>query len=92
MDKRSNRKNKETQIDLKRQLRDLFKSMDFVSGRFLNNQKQKISKQDFQIYFNIYQQLGLVWEYLGSQCRHEAGYKKIKDGKMACKICGKVKG
>ena len=81
-----------TQIDLKHQLRDLFKSMDFVSNHFLSSRKQKISKHKLQIYSNIYQQLGLAWEYLGSRCRHGDGYRKIKEGKMACKICGKIKG
>lgn len=64
--------------------------MDFVSENFLN--KDDINKKDFKIYYNIYQQLGLAWEYLGLQCRHWDGYKKIKNKKEVCKICGKVKG
>ncbi len=76
--------------ELKKQLRALFKSMDFVSKNFLNN--EKISKRKLQVYFNIYQQLGLAWEYLGLQCSHWDGYKRTRDKKETCKICGKIRG
>lgn len=76
--------------ELRKELNSLFKSMDFVSNKFLNN--KKIGKKEFQIFFNIYQQLGLAWEFLGLQCRHWEGYKKTKEKKEACKICGKIKG
>lgn len=76
--------------ELKRELNSLFKSMDFVSNKFLNN--KEIAKKEFQIFFNIYQQLGLVWEFLGLQCRHWEGYKKTEEKKEACKICGKIRG
>lgn len=79
-------------INLKHQLRSLFKTMDFVSKNFLTKEKSGLSKGNFKIYFNIYQQLGLAWEYLGLQCRHGEGYKKIKKGKSACKICGRIRG
>jgi hypothetical protein len=39
------------------ELRQLFRSMDFVSKKFLVD--EKAAGKDFQIYFNIYQQLGL---------------------------------
>ena len=64
--------------------------MDFVSDNFLN--KESISKDKLEIYFNIYQQLGMAWEFLGLECKHWDGYKKIRDKKEACKICGKIKG
>lgn len=76
--------------ELKKELNSLFKSMDFVSDKFLNN--KDIGKEEFQMFFNIYQQLGLAWEFLGLQCSHWEGYKKIEDKKEACKICGKTKG
>jgi len=76
--------------ELKRQLNALFKSMDFVSKNFLHN--EKISKRKLQVYFNIYQQLGLAWEYLGLQCSHWDGYKRTRDKKETCKICGKIRG
>jgi len=81
-----------SKIDLKRELHNLFKSLDFVSKNFLTRRKSKVGKRDLQIYCNIYQQLGLVWEYLGSYCRHWEGYRQVSGGKMACKICGKIKG
>ena len=81
-----------SKIDLKRELRNLFKSLDFVSKNFLTRRKSKAGKRDIQIYCNIYQQLGLVWEYLGSYCRHWEGYRQVSGGKMVCKICGKIKG
>ena len=74
---------------LKKELKSLFKSMDFVSNNFLN--KGNINRRNFQIYFNIYQQLGIAWEFLGLQCKHWDGYKKVRDKKEVCKICGKVK-
>ena len=76
--------------ELKKQLGALFKSMDFVSNNFLDS--EKMGKKEFQIFFNIYQHLGLAWEFLGLQCKHWDGYKKTKDKKETCKICGKVKG
>jgi hypothetical protein len=84
MDREKNRK------ELKKQLTALFKSMDFVSDNFLDS--EKIDKKEFETFFNIYQQLGLAWEFLGLQCNHWDGYKKTKDKKETCKICGKVKG
>jgi len=75
---------------LKKEFKKLFKSMDFISKRFLG--KEQPETKEFQIYFNIYQQLGLAWEFLGLQCEHWDGYRKTRDKKEACKICGKIKG
>ena len=80
----------QTKKELKKQLRDLFKSMDFVSNNFLDSEKS--GKKEFRMFFNIYQQLGLAWEFLGLQCKHSDGYKTTRDKKETCKICGKVKG
>ena len=74
---------------VKKEIKKLLRSMDYVSN-FLNN--EKISEKDLQIFFRIYQQLGLAWEFWGLQCSHWDGYKKTKDDKEVCKICGKVKG
>ena len=49
--------------DLRKQLGTLFKSMDFVCNNFLDS--EKMGKKEFEIFFNIYQQLGLAWEFLG---------------------------
>ena len=75
---------------VKKELKKLFKSMDFISKRFLA--KEQADTKEFQTYFNIYQQLGLAWEFLGLQCEHWDGYRKTRDKKEACKICGKIKG
>jgi len=75
---------------IKKELTGLFRSMDFVSNNFLN--KEEMNKKEFRIFLNIYQQLGLAWEFLGLQCKHWEGYKRTTDKKETCKICGKVKG
>ena len=36
----------------------------------------------------IYQQLGLAWEFLARQCGHEGGFRKTRDGRAKCAICG----
>ncbi|MCF6151662.1 MAG: hypothetical protein E3K38_05085 [Candidatus Kuenenia stuttgartiensis] len=78
------------QKQLNEDLKKLFKSMDFVSNKFL--QDKTIGEKDLQIYSNIYQQLGLAWEFLGLQCKHHEGYKKTREKKEACMMCGKIKG
>lgn len=78
------------QIRIKKELKSLYRSMDFVSNNFLN--KKDIKEKEFRIFFNIYQQLGLAWEFLGLQCKHWEGYKRTIEKKETCKICGKVKG
>jgi hypothetical protein len=83
-------RNGKAKKDLKKQLGSLFKSMDFVSNNFLGS--EKTGKKEFQIFFNIYQQLGLAWEFLGLQCKHWDGFKRTRDKTETCKICGKVKG
>ena len=69
------------QKQMKKEFKSLFRSMDFISNNFLHG--KTINKKEFQIYFNIYQQLGLAWEFLGLHCRHHEGYKKTKDKKEA---------
>lgn len=74
---------------LKKEFRKLFRSLDFISNNFLNKESRKIGIKN---YYTIYQQLGIAWEFLGMQCKHWDGYKKTRDRKEVCKICGKVKG
>lgn len=78
------------QKQLKKDLKKLLKSMDFVSNNFLHG--KGTNKKEVQIYCNIYQQLGLAWEFFGLHCRHHEGFKKTRDKNEVCKICGKVKG
>ena len=75
---------------LKKDLRSLFRSMEFISNNFLNG--KDIDEKRFPSFFNIYQQLGLAWEFLGLQCKHWDGYRRTRNKKEVCKICGKVKG
>ncbi len=74
---------------IKQELKRLFKSMDFISEKFLDDGES--GTKDIELYFNIYQQLGLAWEFLGMQCHHWDGYRRTRDKHDVCKICGKVK-
>jgi len=73
---------------LPRQLRQLFRSMDFVS----RHPALKRDTKEARRYAEIYQQLGLAWEFLALQCRHRGGWRKVRDGQPACKVCGLIRG
>ncbi|OIN96375.1 MAG: hypothetical protein AUJ48_01675 [Deltaproteobacteria bacterium CG1_02_45_11] len=75
---------------LKKDFKRLFKSMDFVCDNYLS--KEGLPDKEREIFAGIYQQLGQAWEFMGLQCEHWDGYKKTKDKKEVCRICGKVKG
>jgi hypothetical protein len=77
-----------TTADLKRKLRQLFRSMDFVSG----HPALKRAGPEAERLAEIYQQLGLAWEFLALQCRHRGGWRKTREGKFACKVCGLIRG
>lgn len=74
--------------NLKKELKRLFKSMDYIADEYLC--RRKISQKDITMFYSIYQQLGCLWEFLSLQCKHADGYKK-KDNKFLCKICGQAK-
>jgi hypothetical protein len=78
--------NKQTQ--LQRDLRRLLRSMDFVS----RHPALKRDTKEAQRFAEIYQQLGLAWEFLALQCAHRGGWRKLKEGKSACKVCGLIRG
>ena len=78
-----------TKESLKKELRRVYKTMDYVSENFLEGNGQRRTQQ---VYFDIYQALGLAWEFLSLQCKHWDGYKHNKAGQGLCRICGKVKG
>jgi hypothetical protein len=40
---------------------------------------------------DIYQLLGLAWEFAALQCPHRSGWRKSRDGKLTCKVCGTIK-
>ncbi len=75
---------------LKKEFKRLFKSMDFICDNYLN--KEGAPEKEREIFADIYQQLGQAWEFMGLQCEHRDGYKKTRDKKEVCRICGKVKG
>lgn len=63
--------------------------MNYVANNYLL--KKRIASKKAGAFYTLYQHLGLLWEFLGCQCKHWEGYKK-KGNKFLCKICGKVKG
>ena len=72
---------------LKRDFRRLFRSMDFVS----RHPALKRDTAEARRFAEIYQQLGLAWEFLSLQCQHKNGWRKLPDGKFACKVCGLIR-
>ena len=79
----------ERRTRLKRELRRLWRSMDFVSRHPSLSDENSPESERFA---EVYQQLGALWEFLGLQCRHWDGYRKDHSGTALCRVCGKVKG
>ncbi len=73
---------------LQRDLHRLLRSMDFVS----RHPALKRDTAEARRFAEIYQQLGLAWEFLALQCPHRGGWCKLRDGKSACKVCGLIRG
>jgi hypothetical protein len=73
---------------LKREFRRLFRGMDFVS----RHPAEKRDTVEARRFAEIYQQLGLAWEFLALQCDHPAGWKRTREKKRVCEICGTVQG
>jgi len=61
--------------------------MDFIS----RHPALKPDSAEARRFAEIYRQLGLAWEFLALQCRHCGGWRKLRDGKFACKICGQIR-
>lgn len=76
------------QKPIQRDLQRLFRSMDFVS----RHPALKRDTAEAQRMAEVYQQLGLAWEFLALQCKHRDGWRKLRDGKSACKVCGLIRG
>ena len=77
-----------TTADLKRKLRRLIRSMDFVS----RHPALKRSGPEAEWLAEVYQQLGLAWEFLALQCHHRSGWRRTREGRLACKVCGLIRG
>ena len=73
---------------LARGLRRVLRSLDFVSRHPALKRDTAEARQMAE----VYQQLGLAWEFLALQCQHRGGWRKVPDGKSACKICGLIRG
>jgi hypothetical protein len=72
---------------LKRDLRELFRSMYFVS----RHPALKRDSAQARRFAQIYQQLGLAWEFLALQCDHRSGWRTTRQRKFACKVCGLIR-
>jgi hypothetical protein len=77
-----------TESSLKRDLRRVLRSMDFVS----RHPALKRNGPEAEQFARIYQQLGMAWEFLALQCRHRSGWRKRRDAKFACNVCGLIRG
>jgi len=73
---------------LRRDRHRLLRSLDFVA----RHPALKRDTAEARRLAEIYQQLGLAWEFLALQCTHRGGWRKLRDGKSACKICGTIRG
>jgi|HubBroStandDraft_1064217.scaffolds.fasta_scaffold205937_1 hypothetical protein len=80
---------KTNRLRIKDEMVRLRRSMDFASRHpaLLRCGAGKLGTQ----VADIYQQLGLAWEFLGLQCMHWDGYTKAANGTETCNICGKLK-
>lgn len=77
-----------SQTQLRHDLRRLLHSMDFVA----RHPALKRDTAEARRLAEIYQQLGLAWEFLVLQCKHRGGWRKLRGGKSACKLCGLIRG
>ena len=73
---------------LRQEIHRLQRCMDFVSQHPALDKRGKEGRRLAE----VYQQLGRVWELLALQCRHRAGWRKLRDGTRACKVCGTLAG
>jgi hypothetical protein len=74
--------------NLKAEMRRVLLSMDFVA----RHPALRRDTTEARRFAEIYQQLGLAWEFLALQCRHRGGWRRLRDGKAACRICGLIRG
>lgn len=74
--------------DLRPEFKRLLRNMDFLSRHPSLNR----SGPERERIADIYQQLGALWEFIALQCGHRAGWRKACDGKIACKVCGTIRG
>jgi hypothetical protein len=73
---------------LQENLRRVLRGMDFVS----RHPALKRDTAEARRMAEVYQQLGLAWEFLALQCEHRDGWRRVRDGISACKVCGLIRG
>jgi hypothetical protein len=78
--RRMNRRS--TTADLNGKLRRLIRSMDFVA----RHPALKRAGPEAERLAEVYQQLGLAWEFLVLQCHHRSGWRRTRAGRSACKF------
>ena len=76
------------QPQLRRDLRRVLRSMDFVS----RHPALKRDTTEGRKMAEVYQQLGVAWEFLALQCQHRGGWRKLHEGQSGCKVCGLIRG
>jgi hypothetical protein len=69
-------------------LRRLLRSMDFVA----RHPALKQDTTEARRLAEVYQQLALAWEFFALQCTHRGGWRKLRNGKSACKVCELIRG
>ena len=77
-----------TTTRLRSEFRRLSRSLDFVS----RHPALRRDTAEARRMAEVYQQLGLAWEFLALQCRHRDGWRRTREGKSACKVCGLIRG
>jgi hypothetical protein len=80
--------------DVRKCIARVLRSMDFIAGGFRRGKKRRAlgARRRAERHWEIYQQLGLAWEFLALRCRHRDGLRRVSGGRMACRACGKIRG
>ncbi|MBI3785449.1 MAG: hypothetical protein HY270_18820 [Deltaproteobacteria bacterium] len=73
--------------NLQREFKRLFRSMTFVSRHPALSRRGKPAER----FAEVYQQLGMLWEFLALQCSHAEGWRKTREGAFVCRTCGTVR-
>jgi uncharacterized protein YuzE len=70
--------------NLRREFKRLFRSMTFVSRHPGLSRRGKPAER----FAEVYQQLGMLWEFLALQCSHAEGWRTTRGGSLVCRTCG----
>jgi hypothetical protein len=79
---------KSDKSNLTHEFKRLFRSMSFAPRHPSLNGRGPQGER----FAEIYQQLGMLWEFLALQCQHTEGWRKTREGKLVCKVCGTIRG